>query len=90
MSNPIATGFDFEPLPNGNVLMEFFGDDGKTFATQVVTLDVVQSMPTVCWITLTYIEHGPEVAKKLMDKMSQQFPDEPDADSSGPHIPAPR
>ena len=22
---PIATGFDFEPLPDGNVLIEFFG-----------------------------------------------------------------
>ena len=27
----IATGFDFEPLPDGNVLIELFGDDGVTF-----------------------------------------------------------
>jgi hypothetical protein len=27
----VATGFDFQPLPDGNVLIEFFGDDGKAF-----------------------------------------------------------
>jgi hypothetical protein len=26
----VATGFDFEPLPDGNVLIEFFGDDDLT------------------------------------------------------------
>ena len=36
----IATGFDFEPLPDGNVLIEFFGGDGKTFNVQVITANV--------------------------------------------------
>jgi hypothetical protein len=36
----IATGFDFEPLPDGNVLIEFFGDDGNTINAQVVTAEL--------------------------------------------------
>jgi len=31
---PIATGFDFEPLPDGNLLVEFYGDDGVTITSQ--------------------------------------------------------
>ena len=40
----IATRFDFQPLHDGNVLIEFFGDDGKTFNKQVVTADVMKNM----------------------------------------------
>ena len=47
MTQRIATGFDLEPLPNGNVLIEFYGDDGKTFNTQVVTREVIERMPAV-------------------------------------------
>ena len=43
----IATGFDLEPLADGNVLIEFYADDGKTFNTQIMTASVVRSMPTV-------------------------------------------
>ena len=44
MKERIATGFDFEPLPDGNVLIEFYGDDGKTFNKQVITPDVLKDM----------------------------------------------
>ena len=47
MKARIATGFDFEPMADGNVLVEFHGDDGETFNTQVVTAEVVASMPVV-------------------------------------------
>ena len=47
MKRQIATGFDFEPLDDGSVLIEFYGDDGETFNTQVVTAEVVASMPVV-------------------------------------------
>ena len=50
---PIATGFDFEPQNDGNVLIEFFGDDGVTFNKQVVTPDVIRNIPLVAALTDT-------------------------------------
>ena len=50
MKTPIATGFDFEPLADGNVRVEFYGDDGETFNTQVVTAEVVARMPIVAYL----------------------------------------
>ena len=43
----MATAFAFEPLLDGNVLIEFFGDDGKTINTQIVTAEVIRRMPLV-------------------------------------------
>ncbi len=71
MTHRIATGFDLEPLATGNVLIEFFGDDGKTFSVQVVTREVVQSMPAVASLMLVYMDQGPEAVKKLMEKLTQ-------------------
>jgi hypothetical protein len=71
MENPtsIATGFDFEPLPDGNVLIEFFGDDGRTFNKQVVTADVLGRIPLVAILTDIAIKQGPDVAKEIMEKL---------------------
>ena len=44
--NQVATGFDLGLLPDGDVLIEFFGDDGKTVNTQVVSPDLIKKMPT--------------------------------------------
>jgi hypothetical protein len=68
----IATGFDFEPLPDGNVLIEFFGDDGRTFNRQVVTAEVVRSIPLVAILTDIALERGPDVAKEIMGKLNQK------------------
>ena len=40
----IATGFDFEPQRDGNVLVEFYGADGATFNTQFVTPYLMRNM----------------------------------------------
>ncbi len=64
-----ATGFDFEPLPDGNVLIEFFGDDGKTFNKQVVTPDFLHDMPLVASLTVVAMRHGPQVAREIMRKL---------------------
>jgi hypothetical protein len=71
MNGPIATGFDLEPLPSGNVLIEFYGDDGKTFNTQVVTREVIETLPAVASLTLVYMDQGAEAVKRLMQKLSQ-------------------
>jgi hypothetical protein len=69
MTHRIATGFDFEPLANGNVLIEFFGDDGKTFNAQVVTREVIERMPAVVGITLVWMDQGAEEVKKMMESV---------------------
>ena len=51
LQTKIATGFDLEPLADGNVLIEFFDDDGITFNKQVVTAIVVRSMPLIASLT---------------------------------------
>ena len=69
MNERIATGFDLEPLPNGNILMEFFGDDGKTFNVQVVTREVLEGMPAVVGLTLVCIDQGVAAVKKIMENV---------------------
>ena len=66
----LATGFDFEPLPDGNVLIEFFGDDGQTIDKQVVTPDVMRSMGLVSALTEVGMKKGPEVAKAVMSMLA--------------------
>ena len=69
MKYRIATGFDLEPLANGSVLIEFYGDDGETFNTQVVTREVIEGMPAVVALTLVCMDQGPEAVKKIMESM---------------------
>lgn len=52
MSPSIATGVEFQPLPDGTFQIEFFNDDGESLHRQVVDLAVVKSMPTLAQATL--------------------------------------
>lgn len=70
MPTPIATGFDFEPLSDGNVLVEFYGADGATFNTQVVTPDLMRNMALVSALTDVALRRGPEVAGAIMKLLS--------------------
>jgi hypothetical protein len=72
MTHRIATGFDLEPLATGSVLIEFFGDDGETFNSQVVTREVIQSMPAVVGLTLVCMDQGVEAVKKMMEKIEKE------------------
>jgi hypothetical protein len=65
-----ATGFDLEALPNGTVLIEFFGDDGKTFNKQVVTPDIIRKMPLVAMLTALALRRGPDAVKRIMEQLS--------------------
>jgi hypothetical protein len=65
----LATGFDFEPLPDGNVLIEFFGDDGHTFNKQIVTAKVMRSMAVISVATDVIMKQGIESGKELMTRM---------------------
>ena len=74
MKYRIATGFDLEPLADGNILIEFFGDDGKTFNTQVVTREVLEGMPAVVGLTLICMDQGPEAVRRLMKLVNERKP----------------
>ena len=53
-----ATGFDFEPLPNGDVLMQFFGDDGVAINTQIITKECLARLPIVVHAFFLAVEKG--------------------------------
>jgi hypothetical protein len=48
-----------EPLPDGNVRFEFFASDGKTINRQVVTGDVLRSIPLVAILTEVALQKSP-------------------------------
>lgn len=66
----LATGFDFQPLPNGYVLIEFFGDDGRTINQQIVTADVVRRMPFVAALLDVALGMGPEAAREIVERLN--------------------
>jgi hypothetical protein len=68
----IATAFTCEPLPDGNVLITFHGDDGQTCTAQVVTPQVIQSMPLVAALTDVALQKGPAVARDILRQISQR------------------
>lgn len=67
-----ATGFDFEPLPTGDVLIEFFGCDGKTFNTQVITRECLARLPVVVNAFFLAVDQGPEAAVAFLDDVASR------------------
>lgn len=67
----IATGFDFEPLPNGDVLVEFHGDDGSTINSQVITTESLARMPLVIRAFFLAIEAGQEAALEYLHGLNE-------------------
>ena len=55
---PIATGFDFEPLPSGDVLI---------INTQVITRDGLARLPVVVHAFFLAVEEGPDAALAFMN-----------------------
>jgi hypothetical protein len=68
----VATGFDWELLPNGNVLIDFFGDEGTVFNQQIVTPEVVQNLPIVAALVNVALKKGPEAVKDIMDRLNNR------------------
>lgn len=68
----IASGFDFEPLSDGNVLIEFIGDDGTTVNTQIVTAEVIRQIPLVAALLDVAMRLGPEAAKEIMGRLNHE------------------
>ena len=72
---PTATGFDFEPQPDGNVLIEFFGDDGHTINEQIVTADLISRLPVVAALMDVAMRMGPEAAAEFVERMNHHTKD---------------
>lgn len=69
MISKTAAGFDFEPLPDGNVLMEFYGEDGETCSSQIITRETLESMPAVIALTVLFLDQGREVVEEFLRRM---------------------
>ena len=67
-----ATGFDFEPLPNGDVLIEFHAEDGVTFNTQVITRECLARLPVVVHAFFLAVEKGNDEALKILTSITSE------------------
>ncbi len=65
-----ATGFDFEPLPSGDVLIQFFADDGKKIKTPLITREGLVRLPVVVHAFFLAVEQGQEVALDFLKNMA--------------------
>jgi hypothetical protein len=63
-----ATGFDFEPLPNGDVLIDFYGDDGVVFNSQIITRECLARIPVVAHALFVAVEEGKEAALVYLER----------------------
>jgi len=63
----IASGFDFEPLSTGDVLIQFFADDGKTINTQIITREALARLPVVVHAFFLVVEDGPDAALAFLN-----------------------
>jgi hypothetical protein len=66
----IATGFDFEPLPSGEVLIQFFADDGKTINTLVITRNALARLPMVVHAFFLAVDVGQDAALAFLDSVT--------------------
>lgn len=71
----IATGFDFEPLPNRDILIQFFGDDGVPINSQVITRECLARMPVVIHALFLAVEKGQVAALAYLKQMNERGTD---------------
>jgi hypothetical protein len=65
-----ATGFDLEPLPNGDVLIQFFADDGKPINTQLISRTALAQFPAVIHALFLAVEKGKDAAIEFFDRLT--------------------
>ena len=70
-----ATGFDLEPLLTGDVLIEFFADDGETFNTQVITREALARFPVVIHAFILAVDQGQDAALAYLDRLTAEGAD---------------
>ena len=65
MCDSIATGFEFEPQPNGTVIIEFHDDHGKPINSQILTRNAFLMIPLTAFVASTAMDLTDELGKKL-------------------------
>jgi hypothetical protein len=65
----IATGFDFEKLHNGSVLIRFCDDNDNTITTQLITEEGLRRLPVVIHAFFLAVEKGPEAAQAFLNNL---------------------
>jgi len=68
----IATGFHFEPLPHGSVLICFFGDGPTPINEQIISPDVLRRMPVVAALLDVAVKKGPETAREFLGRLNHE------------------
>lgn len=63
----IATGFEIEPLPDGNISIQFFGDDGIAINLVIVTTDCLTRLPIVVHAFILATDKGKEEAMEFLN-----------------------
>lgn len=63
-----STGFEFEPLPNSDVLIRFQADDGTPINTQIVTREVLCRLPVVVHAFFLAVNEGQEAARDFLSR----------------------
>ncbi len=67
---PTATGFDLEPLPNGDVLIQFSGEDGETINSQVITRTALARLPAVVHALFLAVDQGRDAVMAFLDRLN--------------------
>lgn len=65
----VAAGFHFEPVIDGNVQIEFFDEHDQPIGAQVITRDVLDSLPFVVALTQFAISKG-KVSSKFVNELN--------------------
>lgn len=67
---PVATGFDFQALPNGDVLIQFFANDGQTINSQIITREGLARLPVVVHAFFLAVERGKDAASDFLNSVT--------------------
>lgn len=67
----IASGMDFEILPDGRVQIEFYGEDGHTLHTQIIEQKVIHSLPVAANLVRIALACGTEKLMQWTQELGQ-------------------
>ena len=70
VTNPIATGFAARPLTDGNILVEFQDDGGRTLSSQIISADLLKRIPVVALLTHTAMSEGIEAVIRAIETLN--------------------
>ena len=67
-----VTGFEFTTLENGRVLLEFYGDSGKTLNSQIFGAGLLKDIALTAFATQLAMGKNKEAAIKFLNAVAKQ------------------